>query len=63
MKAYAIKDLEDEIVISSIALSETLSKALFVNENYEEETQDWITFDRIGYRCVPVTITEVKTEK
>jgi len=51
MKAYAIKDLNDEIIFDSIRLSEDLCKTEF-------SFQNWDFCENLGYRCVPVEITE-----
>jgi len=54
MKAYAIKDPNDDIRIKSIGLYEEHVKSDFIpNERWED-------LERKGYRCVPVEITEIK---
>lgn len=63
MKAYAIKTPDGEIYTDSIRSNETLCKIDFVKGNWDSDEMDWIAFDRLGFECVPVTITEVKGEK
>ncbi len=59
MKAYAIKDNKGEIIIRTITFWAKDSRKKIVDE-YKWE---WSTLYSIGYRCVPVLITEVKTDK
>lgn len=59
MKAYAIKDPKGQIMFFTIDRSEEQSKKAFVNYR----AYNWIYYQNEGYRCVPVLITEVKTEK
>lgn len=64
MKAYAIKDPNDFIFLSSIKSIEENCKSNFLSENEDDQNDvTWEDLEEIGYRCVPVTITEVKTDK
>lgn len=56
MKAYAIKDPNDEIIFDSLRLSENLCKSEFGDYTFDY-------YEEHGYRCVPVEITEIKQEK
>ena len=61
MKAYALKDPKGKIIAWSCNEVETSSKVEIVNaKGYEFTFQE---LEKKGYRCVPVTITEVKTDK
>ena len=57
MKAYAIKDRSGTIYASSIDLEEEDCKDNF------DIFSTWEQLEEEGYRCVPVEITEIKTDK
>lgn len=60
MKAYAIKDPKGEIIKTSVASSRRTCIQLYeLNQSCNLWEQDY----KKGYRCVPVLITEVKTDK
>lgn len=62
MKAYAIKDPKGRILMESCQLKAYQSKSWF--ESYNSWVNcGWKRYYKRGYRCVPVIITEVKTEK
>jgi len=63
MKAFAVKTPDGEIYSDSIRNFESNCKIDFVKGNWDSDEMDWIAFDRLGFECVPVLITEVKTEK
>ena len=55
MKAYAIKDTRDgDINFNTLAKKSKDSKLIFCNAD------KWKYWYSIGYRCVPVEITEIK---
>jgi len=56
MKAYAIKDNKGEIIVRTITFWAKDSRKKIV----DEYKWTWETLYKIGYRCVQVTITEVK---
>ena len=60
MKAYAIKDPKGRIVIRSVKSMEETCKQNFINT---VKVTDFTYLESIGYHCVPVLITEVKTDK
>ena len=55
MKAYAIKDPNGEILIYTIRSNEYTCKDQFSKYN-------WHIRELLGYRCVPVEITEIKSK-
>ena len=55
-KAYAIKDREGEIIPNSARLKEDVCKLMF--RHSAELGFDY--YEREGFSCVPVLITEVK---
>ena len=57
MKAYAIKDSKGRVLPFTARLSE--SSCISDQGN----SADWKLKYNRGYRCVPVLITEVKTDK
>ena len=59
MKAYAIKDPKGNIITYTIRLDSLYCKTEFS----DSEQSRWIDLYTDGYRCVPVLITEVKTDK
>ena len=59
MKAYAIKDPTGYMLYFSVNTSENLAW-LEVLDGKLNNKEDYL---KMGYRCVPVTITEVKTDK
>ena len=64
MKAYAIKDPKGIIQLSSIRSEEIICISDF-EDHFQMYGIDkfWIDLEKEGYRCVPVLITEVKTDK
>lgn len=55
MKAYAVKDNRDGVIeFSTLAKKSKYSKLIFCN------IEKWKYWYSIGYRCVPVEITEIK---
>lgn len=66
MKAYAIKDPNGFMFISSIKSLEENCKNNFLSEDAISEDEDdysehtWEYLEGMGYRCVPVEITEIK---
>jgi len=54
MKAYAIKDPNGNIILTSICTHEEQCKKFFDEDAYFEE------YERKGYHCVPVEVKENK---
>lgn len=61
MKAYAIKNPNNFIILNSIKDFEDDCMNEFVESR--NVLVDWETIYKAGYRCVPVEITEIKNEK
>ena len=64
MKAYAIKNPKGVIQFSAIRSEEIICITDFEDlaQMYGRD-EYWIDLEKDGYRCVPVLITEVKTDK
>lgn len=60
MKAYAIKDPKGKIIIYSVGALKSISRDRMT---MLWKNRTWKYYYNRGYRCVPVTITEVKTSK
>ncbi len=58
--AFAIKNLDDEIVVNSVRDSESLCKVDFVEDCWDEDEMDWLALERMGFECVPVTINTLQ---
>ena len=61
MKAYAIKDPKGKIRLDMFELTETACKDMFMD--YLRISISWSICEEKGYRCVPVTITDIKSEE
>ena len=62
MKAYAIKDPKGEIMPNSTSdtMDGSIGRLILF---YGTQFKSWQSYFDEGYRCVPVLITEVKTDK
>ena len=60
-EGFAIKAPNDQLHIKSARVNEQDSKDWLLSFDYMNQT--WEYYESIGYRCVPVLITEVKGEK
>jgi len=57
MKAYAIKTTSKRIVLSTISYRAKYTKKKYLDMSPK---LTWKEFYKLGYRCVPVSITEIK---
>lgn len=63
MKAYAIKDPKGEILPWHISFYAGQTRAKFIVDWVHNLGMGWKQLYNMGYRCVPVEITEIKQEK
>ena len=63
MKAYAIKDPKGTILLDTISDKEVMGSIFLFGKYHADKTMLWEGYIRLGYRCVPVLITEIKTDK